>query len=162
MKKETFNKLTKAKQRVVIAKDVLLRINKKKIKPQTGRFCVLPSGLASGEPLQNFMNKKRGSCYTCAKGGLFMSFVGINNKFNVGDYLSENIDSESMKELSKTFTKKQLALIETAFEKAYYYWNVPLTNSEKQKAIDFCNGSAKNRLVKICKNIIKNKGAFKP
>lgn len=165
MKKETFNKKTKAQQRVIIAKDVLLRINDDKIIPTQGRFCKLPAKIAedNSASLQDFMNKNKKHCYACGKGSLFMSFVGIKNEFTRGDiYGGENINSSAMIALSKIFTPQQLALIETAFEKVYYYWNVGLTVTQKTKAIEFGKKFKypSGRLIAIMKNIIKNKGTF--
>lgn len=167
MKKETFDKKTKAQQRVIIAKDVILRISLGKIKPKTRVFCRLPN-IFKGEEnydLKSFVLSKTRSCEACAKGGLFMSFVGINNNFTrQGHYLSSCMDSDSMKALSTIFSKKQLAMIETAFEKTTSFGTSDTSSYEddKSEAFGAKYDSPKKRLKAIMQNIVKNKGTFKP
>jgi len=180
--KEKFSKLSPEKKRIAVAKDVLDRIELKQLKPNNGIFCrinkdPLESSYSLKEKLQNTKTK----CEVCAKGGLFLSYIGIVNEYEVytdSIHNGENLYSREMKILSKIFKPKQLSLIETAFEGTYYSdWNKKLTKKEITDCInfrgikredenrDYLDNNYKtslNILTKICENIIKNNGDFIP
>jgi hypothetical protein len=184
MTKSKFEKLSKDKQRVVVAQDVLDRIALKQIIPNGGSFCTINDN--NGEhydddiQVSEILKKPKTTCYACAKGGLFLAYIGIVNNYS-GDVFgygyfrdSQELDSEEMKKLSKIFTPKQLSLIETTFEHKSYDWNTPLTTQEEEKCFDFHKKygykkgenefntySDKTKVLKaICNNIIKNEGTF--
>ena len=177
MKKE-FSKLTKAEKRVAVAKDVLARIKTKNITPVSGTFFC-----SKTQPEGSIKNElKNNKCGACAKGSLFLSFIGFTNKFNFndfdiktssfGDYIDdkfkyfvtrgEELNSDEMKRLSVLFSRKQLSVIETAYEGSVYYWNEEITNKEENACMAFYDkhNSTTERLTAICNNIIKNKGTF--
>lgn len=184
MKKSTFDKLPKAKQRVVIAKDVIKRMKERKLKPRTQVFCSIPDTFQKKKTfsLKTYFNTSKRACEACAKGGLFMSFVGINNVFKNTDDISVDLSNQAMKSLAKIFPKKQLAMIEVAFERNNFSYNnlAKLSEHEKDKCVQFYD-SIKNTekewqkdyftrmrikdkrcLTAIMNNIIINKGTFKP
>lgn len=180
--KAKFDKMSKAKQRIAVAKDVLDRI-------KFGQFKGVGGVMISSSNLQNL--KRWGSsvsqelqcsdfqCCVCAKGGLFMAHIGIVNGISFNDIENEtDLDSKDMQSLEKIFSRHQLSLIETAFERDTFDWNDKITHSERNACIQFykkhntgegsslvgCNADRNNTnlLAAICKNIIKNNGTFKP
>lgn len=184
MTKSKFNKLSKAKQRIVVAQDVLDRIALKQIIPQGGSFCSINThddeehgGMVQVSELVKEIDRK---CYACAKGGLFLAYIGIVNNYSadIFDFEhfhdSQELDSEEMKKLSKVFTPKQLSLIETTFEGKGFSWNVQLTDDEHIKCNKFYKKYAfkkgspeygdfpdRTKVLKaICNNIIKKNGIF--
>ena len=162
--KEDFDKLSESEKRISVIKDVLSRISIGQIKPHTGAFCSFRSVLLS-EKLSSELENPKLHCESCAKGSLFLSYIGIVNNYNSKLYFvdGQNNDSNEMMMLSNIFTSKQLSLIETAFENCYYDWNEQLTQLEISSCCTFANkykGDNK-RLIAICENIIENKGSFK-
>jgi hypothetical protein len=177
--KQVFDKMTPEKQRMYIAQDVIDRIKFKQIKAYTNKFVrFYDSEIVCSTSLKDELKKDAYLCEVCAKGGLFMSYVAINNNFNVGDLsvksahnrdlLGVELKSKEMKLLLNIFDKQQLSLIETTFEGHVYDWNLKLTEEEEEKCFAFrtkAMGSSYNYeklLLAICKNIITNKGTFKP
>ena len=125
------------------------------------------------------------SCDVCAKGAIFMSHVMKTNNCSVKKIAYSNHNREVTARVSEFFDKDQLNLIEAAFEEeSEMYsedaiddldtgddlWDVPdpkgVEKVEKlaTKAEKFGNKykTPHNRLIGIMKNIIKNKGTFKP
>lgn len=173
--KEKFNKLSKEDKRIRIIKDVLERLSLKQFKAQYARFvCNItkPAELESERQLSTILKSPETTCEVCAKGGLFMAYVGIVNSYELGTtgysgtsniYRGEEMNSTEMQMLSKIFTKKQLALIETTFERRDFDWNARLTEAEIDKCKAFGSKYSHNPdelLTAICKNMLKNKGIF--
>ena len=167
-----FNSSTKAEKRMMIAQDCIDRINLCQIKPITSRFfCqtddIIDNSKLYSDSLKSILNntKEVQTCSVCAKGGLFISYVGRVNKFEIGK-LADNSEnsSEPLKKLSKIFTLLQLSLIETTYEGSEFNWNKNLTRKQKDVSYSFYRkyDEPKERLVAICQNIIDNKGTFKP
>ncbi len=165
---EIFSSSSKAEQRIMVAQDCLDRINLSQLKSDTGRMFSknLFTGIDIGMSLKSLLNKEKKplTCTVCAKGGLFMAYVGRVNEcpvYNVDDDTSLN--SKPMKKLLEIFSAKQLSLIETAFEGDTFGWNKSLSDNYIRRAKRFFyNYSNKDRLIAICENIIENKGTFKP
>jgi hypothetical protein len=175
MSKAKFNKLTAAEKRVVVAQDVLDRIELGQIKPKDGVFCD-PLRYDHDLKIKEQLESPKIECEACAKGSLFLAYIGIANNYDGkvqhlnGD---EKIDSQPMQALSEIFSKKQLAYIETAFERHYYEWNVELSQKEQDMCVKFndvvpvpldfdYDREAEKKMRRICNNIIKNKGTFCP
>lgn len=157
-----------AKKRVIIAKDVIMRLKTENLVAETGILVGLVSDNATFEnSLKNFLNADIESCEVCAKGALFCSLIGRINKFSIKDINSESGNDESNKihkELKKYFSIEQLDLIEIAFE-GDSYLGTQLDDDIIDAAQDFYyeyEDDSNNRLIAICENIIKNKGEFKP
>ncbi len=178
------NKLFKGKtnpqKRVLIAKDVIDQIEAEKIRATSGTFCDVYFG---GDPnddesIQELVLKEDVHCNACALGALMMSTTLFNNKETVGDLQNHFEDlggaiEDDVKfgnKFNEIFSKQQLRLIETAFERgggAYDSYDFDESKkSEKQfnKAVDFGNSYENNEqcLIAIMRNIIKNKGLFVP
>jgi hypothetical protein len=168
-------RMTKAQMRVAIAKDVLTQIKLKKLEPTSGvyldkSFVLREDDDISKQVLQQLPKK---NCAVCAVGACFVSSLKLFNKYEPSDgygwrlFGNERvkISSYSMRsdQLAKHFSYKQLDVIEAAFERSneYSYRDQPM--SEKKVG----NFSRKYKtdtdlMVAIMKNIIKNKGLFKP
>ncbi len=184
---EKFVKLSKAKQRVVIAQDCLDRMEIGHLKPKGGKFIddshlsLIVLGDAKGnmrnvtEVASCSLKEKFNSmpvCSACAKGSLLLSFVGRINHFDVNDLTFGNnnpTDDKSHAKLLEIFDLRQLALIEMAFEDSLYIHETlegkPLkfTKNTHKKASDFWYNYdySTDRMRAICENIIANKGTFK-
>lgn len=174
-------KQTKAEMRVVIAKDVLLQLKKKKFIPLTGNYCLiskLSKNVRDEDQLQQEL-KQNNTCTVCALGACFASSVLKYNDFCVADVdLPDSTDEEVptvagsnvANHLRKYFTRKQLGLIEYYFERGmvtpvateYFNFRAPqylhdfdISDSRFGRMDD------RKRMTLIMKNIIKNKGEFK-
>jgi hypothetical protein len=71
------------------------------------------------------------------------------------------------KRLERFFTKKQLGLIESAFEQSYSYAEAADCSTEaSDRAVDYRKVNnlvnSGDALISIWKNVIKNNGIFKP
>tara|TARA_R110000823_G_scaffold211887_2_gene342109 strand:+ start:171 stop:818 length:648 start_codon:yes stop_codon:yes gene_type:complete len=188
-----FNKMTKAQKRVKIAEDCLDRIYTSQIKPKTG-------ALIQGESIggKNFYsedgvdlsvkdtinnNENVFSCQACAKGGLFLSYIGRVNSKNFDELTPDHhIDGKQMVALTKIFSIRQLELMELFFEGvSYSLYDDRELCPRISTSIDFSqtllkrvgslvgirqgkSGKIKGDLEKmiyICDNLIENKGTFK-
>ena len=174
---EMFNKATKAQKRVIIAQDCLDRIKLEQIIPFSGRFCdVKPNFEYSDKNIKNELNSYKGViCSACAKGSLFMSYVGRTNKYNFNNIEGDNDrNNKDHSKLLQIFTLRQLALIEYVFEGTqhihydkkgeritfYYYYDVL---EFRNKVFNLKGDGDKDTklMIAICNNIIENKGTFK-
>lgn len=118
-----------------------------------------------------FLKKSKKPCAVCGLGQCFVSLVRIDNDLDVkSDNFYANTISGNVifNRLLKVFGKKQLSLIEFAFEGRYagkafaksFYHSV--TTLDKVENFYYKNNNVKDRLITIMKNIIKNDGTFKP
>jgi hypothetical protein len=150
-----FNESTKAQKRVMIAQDCIDRIDCGLLSANTGAF-VSYSGVVNQTRVNTI------SCEVCAKGGLLASYIGRVNNFN-NDCLGNDEDNEAHKKLKEIFTLRQLAIIEYAFEGSQYIYSVGIPRDIQNKLFEFYENynDDNQRLIKICQNIIKNKGTFK-
>jgi hypothetical protein len=111
---------------------------------------------------------KLNNCTVCARGSLLLSVVALDNKFKVCtldsiDNGSFEDDSATDRRLARIFTKKQIQLMECAFEENIFRYD-DYGDEAFEKAKDFGGNysSAKNRLIAILDNAIANRGTFKP
>lgn len=179
---KAWKKMSISEKRVAIARDVLKQIKKKKILPM--HSCYVDSIIYKGNSEIRFdqniqLNKitsKIKDCEACAVGSLFLCAIDRNNHFDLkqakllhdgsGGYPEIQMSPKPIfAYLKRFFTIKQIQLIEIAFE-GYYSGNFGkniITFKESEKAMDFRDGTLlSERLVCIMKNIIENKGTFKP
>jgi hypothetical protein len=174
-------KLTKAEMRIAIAKDVIAQIKAKKYNPTNGVWVVSDCGqeyddwlltaASSCEVDVQVYTKNINKCNVCALGSLFVSAVNkYNNVYGTFDSVStyevfSSIGTEEKKSpLLRYFSSSQLQLIEFTFEGgmgAFYFYD---NSSTAERAYAFYEQypDDKDRLIAIMKNIIKNKGIFKP
>lgn len=114
--------------------------------------------------------KLRPHCKVCALGACLLSVVSLKNEF-VFDVFNGDIyvpRSQIVKRLKGIFSKRQLALIESAFEGyLIYLGNRPSEKSwepDLYRAVHFGKSFSdpKLRLKAIMENVIANNGVFKP
>ena len=170
-----FSRLPQWKQRMEIAKDVILQIKAKKFVAEEGIYLNIwttdkgeqREGLFSMQA-NKAIKEKLATCNVCAKGALFMSHIMKTNHCTVNE-LKHKRERNYIERL-KMFSQGQLDTIECAFEKSAIYdrENI-LTGYDGNytplglRAKEFSTSSDDNiRLIKIMNNIIKNKGTFKP
>lgn len=173
MTQKQFEKLGKAKKRVVIAQDVINNIKSNKFIPLKSTY-VDNLNLGNGSIKDQFDEIK--NCDVCALGSCLLSVVKYKNSLNTetirgyGAYDFIN-DNKIYDLLSSVFDSRQLALIEAAFENGEnYYTNenddrkYELTIEELRATKKFFRRfkSDKTRLIGIMSNIIKNNGEFIP
>lgn len=152
--------LPASKRRVRLAKDVikLLMTNHITARQNTylrmGWNTTLPSTSLNAWIETNRTSQDR--CEVCAVGALFVADVMLRDRMDASQVNGLVIK----KRLRRHFGRVQLGLIECAFEKSSLYFEHPRTSAAKS----FCNNSAssEDRMIAIMKNIIHNKGNFKP
>lgn len=178
---EAFAKASAAKKRVMIAKDVLAWIAMHKLRPLLGNYLgVSPEPTATGAPEREIFGHKApseivngGSCHACALGALLAcaaerSLVStVNIEYGIVPRYSASIRAH----LGPWFKEQQLIDVEAAFEtdrtappglrKADRGRREP---EGSWRAIMFNHGhsSARVRMQRIMRNIIANRGTFKP
>ena len=185
VKKKTKKKPTRIliqDKRVAIAKDALLQLKAGIYTPETrnGYVPILDDvdfeGIANsceilvGKPaekvglksyLDKLVNKKK-PCEVCAKGALFLSSIRKFNNFSIQDAADHNgsISYWASKIAEFIFGVNNAKLIE-----AYFECYLPVCSEQEMVKIDKFGAKYPNsveRLEVILKNIIKNKGTFKP
>lgn len=113
---EIFDKATNAEKRVIIAQDCLIRIDLGQIIPETGNFCGLRI-LENDNIKKTLDTVSTRVCSACAKGSLFMAYLGRVNNFTRYQLKDGNSEvGEPHIKLLEVFDLTQLALIEYAFE----------------------------------------------
>lgn len=197
-KNALFNEMNAAERRIAIARDVIKALKSKKIKAQNGSLVTLNkrSYDKAKVPITNQLSDflPQVSCNVCALGGIFVCSVNrfdklkFDNAFTpiydfslFSDKMDINYDI-SMKYIHRFFSKKQLAMIEMAFENGTgiyrcFYDSIredfialgeakkaKVTNQDCKKCLEFYSKykKASDRMIEIMKNIIKNNGEFKP
>lgn len=179
---DIFNASTKAEKRVAIAKDCIARIELGQFTAQRGRFCNIDADndgfLADGfhlrktkTSIKKTLNDNRIRCRVCAKGSMFMSYIGRVNdmgfdKMSSGGTHNLEYHNPPMTKLLEIFSKNQLDLMEYAFEGTgdYLWMSSIFTQRNRKQCKSFYKRyeNSNERLIAICENIIKNKGTFKP
>ncbi len=155
--KEEFDKLSKTKKRIEIAKDVLKQLKARKLNVKKGDYCYINNEIFANKNLKNVLSKFRKSCEVCALGACFLSIISIIDNFVLDDCYT--IGRHKMSPYLKlAFTDNQLDLIECSFEG----WTDYFTEAEKKATRFHAKDSPEVRLKAIMKNIIQNNGTFKP
>lgn len=167
-----FKKANKKRKIVLLAKDVIERIKLKQLKATAGVTCRLEDkrGVKAEDSIKEILPKIK-NCECCAKGALFLGYIGRVNEMTVGEIEDETShNSSEMKKLLKIFDENQLSLIETAFEghqvvniDSKKEW-IEIKEDVLDKAVQYFYDypSSTKRLVAICENLIKNQGTFIP
>ncbi len=148
---------SKAEKRVVIVKDALKQLEEGKYTAQRGSYFFTDLdmydfardyGVKIDDSAQPFMDEIQEGCEVCVMGSLLLSHIRLNNKVSIKQL--HNVSSDGIiHDLRNSFTKTQLKLMEAAFE-GYSGFSEAGYNTDKE-----C-------LIAILKNVIKNKGTFKP
>lgn len=184
---DLFNNMTPAEKRVVVAQDCLVRIHMNQISIKSGTFLCGIDGNPfyhtenlSDKSIRDEINSDETfSCRACAKGSLFMSYVGRVNEVIFAEVKDNNsINDDDHKKLLEIFSAEQLALIEMVFEGRQFIHHTKNKRNElgafiKGDEITFSyeikdkideirknNSTAEQRIEYICNNIIENKGDF--
>lgn len=172
----TKKKPTKAELRVEVAKDVLKHLKTLRVLAGNTYVWSRNSYVDFDKPSQAIARDlQKNGCEVCALGACFLSLVALKNEF---DFDGKTIFTrhEITNRLRSVFSDAQMDLIEEAFE-----WDVEATTcgaKEKRLNAFACKYRNNNtysdtlrsrdvvcsdrRLRAIMKNIIKNKGTFKP
>lgn len=176
-----FYKLSKPQQRVQIARDVLVALKTKSIKPETGAFLTVgpDDDLVGpyGAEVRDIL-RKGPTCEVCALGGMFVCAVErvdslkmkdlVNDDCaNDGDIVDAAVDFNDITNfLDKFFSMKQLEEIERQFEMGNgACWDDEDDQKDKDgNLLYFAKDvtAAGDRMRLIMENIIVNKGEFKP
>lgn len=157
-----YNKATPAQRRVMIAKDALKQLGAKRIKAACGTYVNVynlqrEAQVESTEQLQRLLHNPNltSQCHVCARGALLLSAVMYRNDC----FVYEDSATPSESEYIKEFSESQQDMIEAAFEE--WTGNPGGKWSAKFLTGEECSNDQK-RLELILKNIIRNKGTFKP
>jgi len=165
---KSFAKMTPAQRRVAVAKDTLKAIQVGFINPIVGSYVLADynfNKVQFGEDMQTILLELP-YCNCCAKGALFVVKVAKFNHCKVDQNLKEDFsdsgiigDDGLVSSLDGVFTRRQLNIIENAFEAKYL--NGSFKNKVFYKAsFLYEHLEPKDRLIAICENIIKNDGDF--
>ncbi len=174
---EEFEKASPEQKRVMIAKDVLHSIQIGMYSPQKGVYIsrsYFRENFVNDVQLQDvLLNEVVKDCMVCALGSCFLSIVKFTNNLTVGETSKTDFTSASnyrgirgRSDLEKYFGKRQLGLIESAFECSPSYAVNEGVNRDQAYAAAFefgenCSNSTE-KLIAIMNNIIKNNGEFVP
>lgn len=162
-KKTKFDLMTKAEQRVQIAKDVLKWLRAGKLEPKHMTYINVPTSdaLAVGEQVQSFL-ERNDSCRVCALGATFCAVVLRDNDITMGQLFGldgkANAQARMLEYLSKYFPQSELAAIENAFESFCGYGR---RGGKYFHGNESLRGQPRKRLTIIMKNIIRNGGTFR-
>lgn len=177
---------SKAEVRVLVAKDVLKMLKSKRIKAQRGTYLI---GDKKFQALLELLSQKEinpywtkldvtkqlpvpKACTACALGSCFIAALDRFNELKIGEF--ELYGRYPMREsytgyLEQWFTRRQLNLIECAFEGGGRICEAALSPEDAHAAIRFRSNiladdvrGARAVLEAIMENIVNNKGTFKP
>jgi hypothetical protein len=135
---ERFNSLSKEEKKVEVCKDVLARLKFNNITAKKYHFYSSKTGsiYKPAKELLNSCNLSAPVCDCCAKGALFLSYVGRVNNYNFKSTITNISKSESVTEyniIKELFSDEELDAIEIAFE-GYSYMHI-ISNKEIDKVL---------------------------
>ncbi len=172
VRKKTFKQMAPWEQRIAIARDVIAQINAKKFIATNSVYAKIASKTCSiDSQINKSLKEGKLTCQVCALGSLMMSHVNKTNHLT----LRQLRDTEDEYELSKDrlkgiFSVDQLNLIELAFEgwivnnenqKLRTDWGYTALGRIGEEFFDKYERSDE-RLIAICRNIIRFRGRFSP
>lgn len=144
----------KAKERIAIAKDALAWIKAGALTPIKGSYIIAEKKVLYEDRGKQLRDIVLGPCKVCARGCLF-----IAKAVRYDNVLASQLQQAAYNDgpLSEHFDADQLNLIEYVYEG----WDTQFIYSDD---INWMTKYPSNtiRLIAILKNIIKNKGTFKP
>lgn len=166
-----FKRMSKARKRVAIARDVIEQIRIRKIVPEEKTWvnvCEWKNGRPEGEDLRQALIKAK-ECSACALGAIFVCSVfrdpgervsGISNTYYYEHEVGGADDIHN--KLRKYFTNKQLRMIELAFEEGNGWAFTEDSRDEDAVRFGMQFSSPAHRMEAIMNNIIDNNGTFNP
>lgn len=168
-----FKRLTKPQKRVAIAEDIIAQVRANNYKAKAGRYISLKGDykLNDKSSAQEALIENKIKCTVCGIGSLFCSLIKFENKATIEDLRDVHLgvhdwDDRGRVRLHKYFSKEQLSLIESAFEKSDGYGTYIINIDEEELAATFAKRNkirkADDLLIAIMENIISNNGLFKP
>lgn len=185
--KDAFKKMSKAEKRVAIAEDVIAQIRCETYVPTSGTYVEINASSKAADkgfdvysmntkPADLMMQEGMLSCNVCAKGAMFLSHVRKDVDSCTIDQARRGADERHIEhELTDLFSEEQLDMIEAAFEgQADFYTDnhgedtdddgdvLPTDPGMKAERFAERYSDDQKRLIGIMRNIIKNKGTFKP
>lgn len=167
----------RGKRAIQVAKDVIKQLNAMTYKVTEGSYCTFTAtdrrkllALGDNDQLQKTF-KEVTNCRVCALGSIFVSGVRLHNNLKLSALKdsSDKTVSEyvgAYKIPKRYFSAKQLALIESAFERetmsGFGMYEGYISTEEFMRAIEFGERYKRpaRRLRAIMENVIKNKGKF--
>lgn len=176
-----FQNASPARQRILLAKDVIDQIKIGRFAAMTGNWATLDGGsfIPSEDSVQKaLLDGTVSQCNVCALGGLMVSCVLFKNKVTGNDYDYGALDFDTLHTrdnnynagIRRHFSASQLILIELAYE-GHDGWFGSHMDSEgdvatptQSKAMTWAEREPDDakRLVAIMRNIVRNDGRFVP
>ena len=159
---QVFHRLSKKQQRIAIAKDVLKQIKLKRYKAQPDTYVNILGlrnkgyNLGSSSQFQEALLTENPSCNVCGIGAAFCSMARLGDGVNLwSDYHDK---------LLAMFSRRQVYLIEAAFEGKQIRFDSRLSSTDQKSTREFYRKYSKSsdRLAAIFRNILRNEGTFKP
>ena len=161
----------KCPEAVAIAKDVLNRIELNKLNIESGKYIFQKAGFPIKGSLQEQIDMAEANCEVCLLGGIFMSYTRLYNKVLVEELCNDILVVNRLtKKLRQYFSIKELQLMEFFFEGTCFIGdsgnfsgshNMGSKNYEIYSE-EYDNLSFRDRMVRVCMNIIDNGGEFIP
>lgn len=176
-----FRKLSKPRQRVWIARDVISQIRSRQLIPKHGVGYMVLGDYTRNSQFNALCMKEDPSdirefigddvCHVCGIGGTFIAALKLADELTFKD-INQTQDDQIMRDyLRSWFSDVQIALIECAFERNDAYLQKVGSRERRNKNHDAAS-RARNfgfefdrpdqRLIAIMQNIIDNDGTFKP
>jgi hypothetical protein len=168
-----FKKLTRAKQRVAIAQDVIAQVRAKKFVADSTYFDwgaqgteVLCNTLEEAEEAELDASEciSQVKCSVCGIGSLFLSGIRKNDKLSINKFLNHDWEMRDMavEYLGKWFDSNQLDLVEDFYERNGDQCDTDGWTHEESSSPIYREDNNNKRLVMIMENIISNSGRFNP
>jgi len=174
-KNKRFKALTKPKQRIAIARDVIAQL-------KAGKFSATSIYFDFGGPSEYVLGTSAAveanmdmseciaqtSCQVCGIGGLFASAVLNADHLPVADFFDRDMPLRQFEVnyLKKWFSVNQLNLVECFFEKWDEYkrhdYRITIEDHVINTSPIFTEGNQNDCLTMIMQNIISNGGKFDP
>lgn len=177
-----FKAANAAQKRVLVAKDVLAQLKAKTIRANSGWWVSTDATVIEGEESLQKQLIAGATCEACALGSVMVSLVRFTNRVTVEE--AEDTfgscplnfskvysgDADDKTGITRIFSKRQIQLIESAFERGEGYFQEDndidgfYVTNEVLAATRFGRKyeTDHNRLVAIMENIVRNKGTFIP
>lgn len=179
MTTKEFNKLPKNEKAVLVAKDILKQIKKGKYLAEIGGYIsayFTDDKIKINDQIQKQF-KEIDHCKVCQIGASLMSYIRLGNELTFKDLeihdkrisIEELNNKKVKKALLSIFTKRTIAMMEVCFEQVYDkectnaardLFNYKLAAEDIDECINYTKNinTGKDKMIKICKNIIKNNG----
>jgi hypothetical protein len=168
MKTVTGKVMTKAQARVAIARDVIEQLRAGKLAACHLGFVHIEGNslfhrLPTNAPTQLGDYATKATCQVCGIGGMLIGYARMFDGVRTKDYFgSDNRREFIHQKLGKAgFSKKQMELVESAFETDVHHYK-DIKAARRAQELGYQYADCDDRLTAIMKNIVKNKGTFKP